>query len=107
VTVVVVVRAPRASPKRKTNLRERDSSSSSSSRESEFPKDKKTPISKNKNTRKEIIAHLEFYFVLLGSVFLLLDCLPACLELQFLDLLVEQGRTVDAFSQSVSSSVGC
>jgi hypothetical protein len=37
----------------------------------------KTPISKNKNTRKEIIAHLEFYFVFLGWVFLLLACLPA------------------------------
>jgi hypothetical protein len=77
VTVVEVVRALRASPKRKTNLRERDSSSSSSSRESEFPKGQKTPISKNKNTRKEIIAHLEFYFVFLGWVFLLLACLPA------------------------------
>lgn len=65
----------------------------------------KTSISKNKNTRKEIIAHLEFYCVFLGWVFLLLACLPACLELQFLDLVVVQGRTVDAFNQSVSQSV--
>jgi hypothetical protein len=53
VTVVVVVRAPRASPKRKTNLRERDSSSSSSSRESEFPKDKNPNFQKQKHKKRD------------------------------------------------------
>jgi hypothetical protein len=50
VTVVVVVRALRASPNRKTNLRERDSSSSS--RESEFPKGQKPQFSKTKTQEK-------------------------------------------------------
>jgi hypothetical protein len=52
VTVVEVVRALRASPKRKTNLKERDSSSSSSSRESEFPKGQKPQFPKTKTQEK-------------------------------------------------------
>jgi len=49
VTVVVVVRALRASPNRKTNLRERDSSSS---RESEFPKGQKPQFPQTKTQEK-------------------------------------------------------
>jgi hypothetical protein len=61
----------------KKNQSQREGQQQQQQQRKRISKGPKTPISKNKNTRKEIRAHLEFYFVFLGWVFLLLACLPA------------------------------